>query len=117
MEYFSPRSETNALLDDNGEAIFDKNAWRHFLALGTYHGSTQKKMFICPTSGIKVYRSTSGYDPKEIVSSSNDVSYWLLTDDELNLNNVKNPEDAVFSVNKRKLGVHFTVYLQAFLKT
>ena len=98
MEYIRPRSDKNALLAASGELVFDENAWRHFLALGPYLGNTLKKSFICPTSGIKVYRSTSGYDPKEIVSSSDDVSYWLLTDDELNLNNVKNPEDAVFSV-------------------
>jgi len=89
MEYFSPRSETNALLDDNGAAIFDKNAWRHFLALGPYLGNTQKQSFICPTSGKKTHGK---------VSSSDDVSYWLLTDENLNFNNAKYPRDAVFSV-------------------
>jgi hypothetical protein len=89
MEYIRPRSDKNALLAASGEPIFDENAWRHFLALGPYLGNTLKKSFICPTSGKKANGE---------VSSSDDVSYWLLTDEKLNLNNVKNPRDAFFSV-------------------
>ena len=89
MEFIRPRSDKNALLAASGEPIFDENAWRHFLALGPYLGNTLKKSFICPTSGKKANGE---------VSSSDDVSYWLLTDEKLNLNNVKNPRDAFFSV-------------------
>ena len=32
-EYAQPRSDKNAMLDVNGEPIFDQNAWRHFQAL------------------------------------------------------------------------------------
>ena len=91
MEYFSPRSETNALLDDDGEAIFDKNAWRHFLALGPYLGRSGSSL-VCPTSGKNINIALKK------VLSSDDVSYWLLTDENLNFNNAKYPRDAVFSV-------------------
>ena len=87
MEYISPRSDKNALLDAGGEPIFDENAWRHFLAIYKYIGDGS--VFICPTLGKK----RSGKP-----SSSDDVSYWLLTDEKLNLNNAKYPRDAFFSV-------------------
>ena len=87
MEYISPRSDKNALLDAGGEPIFDENAWRHFLAIYKYIGNGS--VFICPTLGKK----RSGKP-----SSSDDVSYWLLTDEKLNLNNVKSPEDAILLV-------------------
>ena len=32
-EHAQPHSDKNALLDVNGEPIFDQNAWRHFQAL------------------------------------------------------------------------------------
>ena len=91
MEYFSPRSETNALLDDDGEAIFDKNAWRHFLALGPYLGRSGSSL-VCPKSGKNINIALKK------VLSSDDVSYWLLTDEKLNFNNAKYPRDAFFSV-------------------
>ena len=87
MEYISPRSDKNALLDAGGEPIFDENAWRHFLAIYKYIGNGS--VFICPTLGKK----RSGKP-----SSSDDVSYWLLTDEKLNLNNVKSPGDAILLV-------------------
>ena len=87
MEYISPRSDKNALLDAGGEPIFDENTWRHFLAIYKYIGNGS--VFICPTLGKK----RSGKP-----SSSDDVSYWLLTDEKLNLNNVKSPGDAILLV-------------------
>ena len=87
MEYISPRSDKNALLDASGDPIFDENAWRHFLALAPTAGSFS--IFNCPTSEKKW---------KDKPTSSDDVSYWLLTDEKLNFNNAKYPMDAVFSV-------------------
>jgi hypothetical protein len=87
MEYISPRSDKNALLDAGGEPIFDENAWRHFLAIYKY--SKNGSVFICPTLGKK----RSGKP-----SSSDEVSYWLLTDEKLNFDNAKYPSDAFFSV-------------------
>ena len=105
MEYFSPHSETNALLDDNGEAIFDKNAWRHFLALGPKLGSSTNmvylsKFFICPTQLSKpsVFQAMGDMHKSGKTMEWGKFSYWLLTDEKLNLNNPKYPEDAFFSV-------------------
>ena len=88
MEYISPRSDKNALLDASGDPIFDENAWRHFLPLGDSLGNNFS-ILICPTSEKKW---------KGKPTSSDEVSYWLLTDEKLNLNNPKYPMDAVFSV-------------------
>ena len=88
MEYISPRSDKNALLDDSGDPIFDENAWRHFLPLGPSLGNNFR-ILICPTSEKKY---------KGRPTSSDDVSYWLLTDENLNFNNAKYPIDAFFSV-------------------
>ena len=94
MEYISPRTDENALLDASGDPIFDENAWRHFLALGRYTGSFE--ILICPTSEKKFKgRTTSRSDNP---TSSDDVSYWLLTDESLNFNNAKYPVDAVLTV-------------------
>ena len=87
MEYISPRSDKNALLDASGDPIFDENAWRHFLALAPTAGSFS--IFNCPTSEKKW---------KDKPTSSDEVSYWLLTDENLNFNNAKYPSDAFFSV-------------------
>jgi hypothetical protein len=88
MEYISPRSDKNALQDASGEPIFDENAWRHFLPLGPYLGNNFR-ILICPTSEKKY---------KGRPTSSDDVSYWLLTDENLNFNNAKYPVDAVLTV-------------------
>ena len=89
MEYISPRSDKNALLDASGDPIFDENAWRHFLALAPTAGSFS--IFNCPTSEKK-------WKVTPTCSGSDDVSYWLLTDEKLNIDNAKYPEDAFFSV-------------------
>jgi hypothetical protein len=88
MEYISPRSDKNALLDASGEPIFDENAWRHFLPLGPSLGN-DFSILICPTSEKKW---------KGKPTSSDEASYWLLTDENLNFNNAKYPSDAFFSV-------------------
>ena len=88
MEYISPRSDKNALLDASGEPIFDENAWRHFLPLGPILGNNFS-ILICPTSDKK---------PKVKPTSSDEVSYWLLTDEKLNFDNAKYPSEAFFSV-------------------
>ena len=88
MEYISPRSDKNALLDASGEPIFDENAWRHFLPLGPILGNNFS-ILICPTSDKK---------PKVKPTSSDEVSYWLLTDEKLNFDNAKYPRDAFFTV-------------------
>jgi hypothetical protein len=105
MEYFSPRSETNALLDDNGAAIFDKNAWRHLLALGpTLAHQTNmvylSKFFICPTQLSKpsVFQAMGDMHKSGKTMEWGKFSYWLLTDENLNFNNAKYPSDAFFSV-------------------
>jgi competence protein ComGC len=105
MEYFSPRSETNALLDDNGAAIFDKNAWRHLLALGpTLAGQTNmaalRGSFICPTQLSKpsVLQAMGDMHKSGKTMEWGKFTYWLLTDENLNFNNAKYPRDAVFSV-------------------
>ena len=104
MEYFSPRSETNALLDDNGAAIFDKNAWRHLLALGPYHGGTNmvylSKWFICPTQLSKpsVFQAMVDMHKSGKTMEWGKFSYWLLTDEKLNFDNAKYPSEAFFSV-------------------
>jgi hypothetical protein len=90
MEYISPRSDKNALLDASGEPIFDENAWRHFLPLGPSLGNNFR-ILICPTSDKKQKLTPT-------CSGSDDVSYWLLTDEKLNFNNAKYPRDAFFSV-------------------
>ncbi len=89
MEYFSPRSDKNALLDASGEPIFDENAWRHFLPLGPSLGNNFR-ILICPTS------KKNG--KANLPTSSDEVSYWLLTDEKLNFDNAKYPSDAFFSV-------------------
>ena len=88
MEYISPRSDKNALLDASGEPIFDENAWRHFLPLGPSLGNNFR-ILICPTSEKKW---------KGKPTSSDEVSYWLLTDEKLNFDNAKYPSEAFFSV-------------------
>ena len=105
MEYFSPRSETNALLDDNGAAIFDKNAWRHLLALGpTLAGQTNmaalRGSFICPTQLSKpsVLQAMGDMHKSGKTMEWGKFTYWLLTDENLNFNNAKYPRDAFFSV-------------------
>ena len=90
MEYISPRSDKNALLDASGEPIFDENAWRHFLPLGPSLGNNFR-ILICPTSDKKQKLTPT-------CSGSDDVSYWLLTDEKLNIDNAKYPMDAFFSV-------------------
>ena len=96
MEYISPRSDKNALLDASGEPIFDENAWRHFLPLGPSLGNNFS-ILICPTSEKKWKgKPTRGIRNKP--TSSDEVSYWLLTDEKLNFDNAKYPWDAFFSV-------------------
>ena len=95
MEYISPRSDKNALLDASGEPIFDENAWRHFLPLGPSLGNNFS-ILICPTSEKKYKGRTTSRSNNP--TSSDDVSYWLLTDKNLNFNNAKYPVDAVLTV-------------------
>ena len=71
-EHAQPRSDKNALLDVNGEPIFDQNAWRHFQALEGVLGNP--KIVRCPAdSGAQQATSFSNL-------SADAVSYWLRTD-------------------------------------
>ena len=89
MEFIKPRSAKNALLDAQGKPIFDENSWRHFLAIYKYIQAGS--VFICPTLG----KTRSGtWKP----SSSDDVSYWLMTDKKANLHNVKRPASSIILI-------------------
>jgi len=89
MEFIKPHSAKNALLDAQGKPIFDENSWRHFLAIYKYIQAGS--VFICPTLG----KTRSGtWNP----SSSDDVSYWLMTDKKANLHNVKRPASSIILI-------------------
>ena len=88
MEHISPRSDKNAMLDANGDPIFDENGWKHMIPLMPYVGS--KRVFSCPT----LDRSFSS--GREI--TKDDVSYWLITDKKSNLHNVQNPSSSIIFV-------------------
>jgi len=71
-EHNQPRSDKNALLDVNGEPIFDQNVWRHFQALD--RELSNPKIVRCPAdSGAQRVTSYSNL-------SADAVSYWLRTD-------------------------------------
>jgi len=88
MEYISPRSDKNAMLDANGDPIFDENGWRHMIPLMPYLAS--KKIFSCPTLN-KTFSSG-----EEI--TKRDVSYWFLTNKKTNLQNNQNPATSIMFI-------------------
>ncbi len=88
MEFIKPRSAKNALLDADGKPIFDENSWKHLDTLKKYLGGY--RAFTCPTLGNKPA-------PNKL-TAKHDVSYWLLTDKKLNLQNVKKTTNTIIFV-------------------
>ena len=71
-EHAQPRYDKNALLDVNGEPIFDQNAWLHFQALE--RELSNPKVVRCPADpGVQQVTSFSNL-------SADAISYWLRTD-------------------------------------
>ena len=87
-EIAQPRSDTDALLDNDGKPIFDENSRKHIGTLKKYLGGY--RALTCPTLGNKPV-------PNKLTDKY-DVSYWLLTDKKLNLLNVKKPATTIILV-------------------
>jgi len=84
------RSNTDALLDSNGQPIFDANAWRHFQALS--NELSNPKVLRCPSDSRPTLvqansflsQKPRGAAGRRIIPFSKDaVSYWLRTDPEV----------------------------------
>ena len=83
-----PRSDTDALLGNEGKPIFDVNAWLHFQAMS--NELSNPKVLRCPRGEArtqansfsrKIPRGSAG---KNIIPyDKNSVSYWLRTDPEV----------------------------------
>jgi len=87
---FAKRSNTNAVLDSNGQPIFDANAWRHFQALS--NELNNPKVVRCPSDSRPTLvqansflsQKPRGAAGRRIIPFSKDaVSYWLRTDPEV----------------------------------
>lgn len=86
-----PKSDTNALLDEDGKPIFDANAWIHFQALS--NELVNPKILRCPsdTRATLVQANTfltkkpAGAAGRNIIPfDENSISYWLRTGPEVN---------------------------------
>jgi len=84
-EIAQPRSDTDALLDNDGKPIFDANAWQHFLALS--NELSNPKVLRCPNDESRTQANTFQSTPSKWAGSipfdKNSVSYWLRTDPEV----------------------------------
>ncbi len=86
-EIAQPRSDTDALLDNDGKPIFDANAWQHFLALT--NELSNPKVLRCPNDESRTQANTFQSTPPKgagrnvIPFDKNSVSYWLRTDPEV----------------------------------
>ena len=87
-EIAQPQSDTDALLDSDGEPIFDVNAWLHFQALS--NALSNPKVLRCPRDESRTQaNSFSSNKPRGaagrniIPFDQNSVSYWLRTDPEV----------------------------------
>jgi len=84
-EIAQPRSDTDALLDNDGKPIFDVNAWQHFLALS--NELSNPKVLRCPNDESRTQANTFQSTPSKWAGSipfdKNSVSYWLRTDPEV----------------------------------
>ncbi len=86
-----PRSDTDALLDNDGNAIFDVNSWKHFQCLSNVFGNDPSPLR-CPSdksnTQANTFQSTlpQGAGRNVIPYDKNSVSYWLRTDTEVNGN-------------------------------
>jgi hypothetical protein len=87
-ELAKPKTDTNAVLDSNGQPIFDANAWLHFQALS--NEISNPKVLRCPTDESRTQaNSFSSQKPRGaagrnvIPFGQNAVSYWLRTDPEV----------------------------------
>ena len=87
-EIAQPQSDTDVLLDSDGEPIFDVNAWLHFQALS--NALSNPKVLRCPRDDSRTQaNSFSSNKPRGatgrniIPFDQNSVSYWLRTDPEV----------------------------------
>jgi len=86
-----PRSDTDALLDNDGNAIFDVNAWKHFQCLSNVFSNNTSPLR-CPFDKLNTQANTfqstlpQGAGRNIIPYDKNSVSYWLRTDIEMNEN-------------------------------
>ena len=82
-----PRTDTDALLDNDGKPIFDVSAWQHFQALS--NELSNPKVLRCLGDGsvtqANTFQSTQpqGAGRNVIPYDKNSVSYWLRTDPEV----------------------------------
>ncbi|MBC8244651.1 MAG: hypothetical protein H8E20_09675 [Verrucomicrobia bacterium] len=87
---FAKRSNTDAVLDSNGQPIFDANAWRHFQALS--NELQNPKILRCPrdtrptlvqANSILSEKPRGAAGNRVIPFGKDAVSYWLRTDPEV----------------------------------
>ena len=86
-----PKSDTSALLDEDGKPIFDANAWIHFQALS--NELSNPKVLHCPSdtrptlvqANTFLTKKPAGAAGRNIIPfDKNSISYWLRTDPEVN---------------------------------
>ena len=65
-EIAQPRSDTDALLDNDGKPIFDVNAWQHFLALS--NELSNPKVLRCPNDESRTQANTFQSTPSKWAS-------------------------------------------------
>ncbi len=87
-EIAQPQSDTDALLDSDGEPIFDANAWQHFQVMS--NELSNPKVLRCPRDESRTQANSfssnkpRGAAGKNIIPfDQNSVSYWLRTDPEV----------------------------------